>query len=220
MVADLRDVPSMFLWWQQTVVSRQNLTVSCDVFIETAKTGGVFLAARVDRGGQAVRSTKGVFFWLFADGTYRVTNDLGQHFHQASLFSLLFSSHKHSHAFSPRIEQQSCADTYFSLTCCVLQPIMCRTSGYSQSHASSHEHNHQLDRCLHQTRLPFLQLLMTSKWHCLWLCLFCVSWTDCTCRRRVWHPSLQVVHPHTHCPSKCTAPVSIQVCSAEIWVKR
>lgn len=49
--------------------------------METAITGGVFLAARVDRGGQAVRSARGVFFWLFADGTYRVTNDLGQHFH-------------------------------------------------------------------------------------------------------------------------------------------
>lgn len=60
--------------------SRQNLTVTCDVFMETATTGGVFLAARVDRGGQAVRSARGVFFWLFADGTYRVTNDLGQHF--------------------------------------------------------------------------------------------------------------------------------------------
>ncbi|TNM95964.1 galactocerebrosidase [Takifugu flavidus] len=54
----------------------QNLTVTCDVFMETATTGGVFLAARVDRGGLAVRSTRGVFFWLFADGTYRVTNDL------------------------------------------------------------------------------------------------------------------------------------------------
>ncbi|KAG7226212.1 hypothetical protein INR49_002906 [Caranx melampygus] len=54
----------------------QNLTVSCDVFMESAKTGGVFIAARVDKGGQSVRSTKGVFFWVFADGTYKVTNDL------------------------------------------------------------------------------------------------------------------------------------------------
>lgn len=61
-------------------VSRQDLTVTCDVFMETAQAGGVFLAARVDRGGQAIRSAKGVFFWLFADGTYKVTNDLGQYF--------------------------------------------------------------------------------------------------------------------------------------------
>lgn len=48
--------------------------------MESAKAGGVFLAARVDRGGQAIRSARGVFFWLFADGTYKVTNDLGQYF--------------------------------------------------------------------------------------------------------------------------------------------
>nr|XP_046164307.1 galactocerebrosidase isoform X1 [Oncorhynchus gorbuscha] len=54
----------------------QNLTVMCDVFMETVKTGGVFIAARVDKGGQSVRSTKGVFFWVFADGSYKVTNDL------------------------------------------------------------------------------------------------------------------------------------------------
>ncbi|XP_039642512.1 galactocerebrosidase isoform X1 [Perca fluviatilis] len=54
----------------------QNLTVVCDVFMESVKTGGVFVAARVDKGGQSVRSAKGVFFWVFADGTYKVTNDL------------------------------------------------------------------------------------------------------------------------------------------------
>uniref|UniRef100_A0A8D0A6Q4 Galactocerebrosidase n=1 Tax=Sander lucioperca TaxID=283035 RepID=A0A8D0A6Q4_SANLU len=54
----------------------QNLTVVCDVFMESIKTGGVFIAARVDKGGQSVRSAKGVFFWVFADGTYKVTNDL------------------------------------------------------------------------------------------------------------------------------------------------
>uniref|UniRef100_UPI0037E87482 galactocerebrosidase isoform X2 n=1 Tax=Semicossyphus pulcher TaxID=241346 RepID=UPI0037E87482 len=54
----------------------QNLTVSCDVFMETVKTGGVFVAARVDKGGGSIRSAKGVFFWVFADGTYKVTNDL------------------------------------------------------------------------------------------------------------------------------------------------
>ncbi|XP_041669243.1 galactocerebrosidase isoform X2 [Cheilinus undulatus] len=54
----------------------QNVTVSCDVFMETVKTGGVFVAARVDKGGGSIRSAKGVFFWVFADGTYKVTNDL------------------------------------------------------------------------------------------------------------------------------------------------
>ncbi|KAM7404121.1 hypothetical protein PAMA_004511 [Pampus argenteus] len=54
----------------------QNLTVTCDVFMERVKTGGVFIAARVDKGGQSIRSAKGVFYWVFADGTYKVTNDL------------------------------------------------------------------------------------------------------------------------------------------------
>lgn len=54
------------------------MTVSCDVFMERRNTGGVFVAARVNKGGQSVRSTLGVFFWVFADGTYRVTNDLGE----------------------------------------------------------------------------------------------------------------------------------------------
>ncbi|XP_030580847.1 galactocerebrosidase isoform X2 [Archocentrus centrarchus] len=54
----------------------QNLTVTCDVFMENIKTGGVFVAARVDSGGQSIRRAKGVFFWVFADGTYKLTNDL------------------------------------------------------------------------------------------------------------------------------------------------
>ncbi|XP_008285243.1 galactocerebrosidase isoform X2 [Stegastes partitus] len=54
----------------------QDLTITCDVFMETIKSGGVFIAARVDKGGGSVRSAKGVFFWVFADGTYKVTNDL------------------------------------------------------------------------------------------------------------------------------------------------
>uniref|UniRef100_A0A1A7YBC9 Galactocerebrosidase n=3 Tax=Iconisemion striatum TaxID=60296 RepID=A0A1A7YBC9_9TELE len=54
----------------------QNMTVTCDVLMETASTGGVFIAARVDKGGQSVRGAMGVFFWIFADGTYKVTTDL------------------------------------------------------------------------------------------------------------------------------------------------
>ncbi|KAK1158812.1 galactocerebrosidase isoform X2 [Acipenser oxyrinchus oxyrinchus] len=56
--------------------SWQNMTVSCDIYIETANKGGVFVAGRVTKGGGEVRNTKGIFFWVFADGTYKVTNDL------------------------------------------------------------------------------------------------------------------------------------------------
>ncbi|KAJ8409140.1 hypothetical protein AAFF_G00241610 [Aldrovandia affinis] len=56
--------------------SWQNLTVTCDVYIETVKTGGLFIAGRVDKGGESVRNAKGVFYWVYADGTYKVTNDL------------------------------------------------------------------------------------------------------------------------------------------------
>lgn len=46
--------------------------------METVKTGGVFVAVRVDKGGQSVRGAQGVFFWAFADGTFKVTTDLGR----------------------------------------------------------------------------------------------------------------------------------------------
>ncbi|KFQ27673.1 Galactocerebrosidase, partial [Mesitornis unicolor] len=54
-----------------------NMTINCDIYIEKQRDGGVFIAGRVDNGGIYVRQTKGVFFWVFADGTYRVTGDLG-----------------------------------------------------------------------------------------------------------------------------------------------
>uniref|UniRef100_A0A671QH19 Galactocerebrosidase n=1 Tax=Sinocyclocheilus anshuiensis TaxID=1608454 RepID=A0A671QH19_9TELE len=54
-----------------------DLDVSCAVLIETPITGGVFLAARVDQGGESVREAKGVFYWIYANGTYKVTNDIG-----------------------------------------------------------------------------------------------------------------------------------------------
>ncbi|KAB0399275.1 hypothetical protein E2I00_013257 [Balaenoptera physalus] len=53
-----------------------NLTVKCDVYIETPEKGGVFIAGRVNKGGILIRSARGVFFWIFANGTYRVTDDL------------------------------------------------------------------------------------------------------------------------------------------------
>lgn len=57
---------------------RVNITVTCDIYIEKPRDGGVFIAGRVDNGGIYVRRTKGVFFWVFADGTYQVTGDLGK----------------------------------------------------------------------------------------------------------------------------------------------
>lgn len=59
---------------------RVNMTVTCDIYIEKPRDGGVFIAGRVDNGGIYVRESKGVFFWVFADGTYRVTTDLGKQF--------------------------------------------------------------------------------------------------------------------------------------------
>ncbi|XP_045679606.1 galactocerebrosidase [Phyllostomus hastatus] len=53
-----------------------NITIKCDVYIETPYTGGVFIAGRVNRGGIFIRSARGIFFWIFANGTYRVTGDL------------------------------------------------------------------------------------------------------------------------------------------------
>ncbi|XP_056623840.1 galactocerebrosidase [Triplophysa dalaica] len=54
----------------------EDLTVSCDIYMETVHTGGVFIALRVDKGGGVVRSAKGIFFWVYADGTYKITSDL------------------------------------------------------------------------------------------------------------------------------------------------
>ncbi|NWU88740.1 GALC Galactocerebrosidase, partial [Upupa epops] len=53
-----------------------NMTLTCDIYIEKPRDGGVFIAGRVDNGGIYVRRTQGVFFWVFADGTYRVTSDI------------------------------------------------------------------------------------------------------------------------------------------------
>uniref|UniRef100_A0A8C3RQ51 Galactocerebrosidase n=1 Tax=Chelydra serpentina TaxID=8475 RepID=A0A8C3RQ51_CHESE len=53
-----------------------NVTITCDVYIERPVNGGVFIAGRVNNGGIYVRRSKGLFFWVFADGTYRVTSDL------------------------------------------------------------------------------------------------------------------------------------------------
>ncbi|XP_077179527.1 galactocerebrosidase isoform X2 [Paroedura picta] len=52
-----------------------NLTLSCDVYIESNQ-GGAFIAGRVDKGGIYISDAEGVFFWVFPDGTYRVTGDL------------------------------------------------------------------------------------------------------------------------------------------------
>ncbi|XP_072424371.1 galactocerebrosidase isoform X2 [Chiloscyllium punctatum] len=54
----------------------RNLNITCDVLIETANTGGIFIAGRVNKGGEVVRHAEGLFYWIFADGNYKVTNDL------------------------------------------------------------------------------------------------------------------------------------------------
>ncbi|XP_053458014.1 galactocerebrosidase isoform X1 [Nycticebus coucang] len=53
-----------------------NMTIKCDVYIETPGMGGVFIAGRVNKGGILIRSARGIFFWIFANGSYRVTGDL------------------------------------------------------------------------------------------------------------------------------------------------
>ncbi|XP_067412454.1 galactocerebrosidase isoform X1 [Emydura macquarii macquarii] len=53
-----------------------DVTITCDVYMEHPGNGGVFIAGRVNNGGIYVRRSKGLFFWVFADGTYRVTGDL------------------------------------------------------------------------------------------------------------------------------------------------
>ncbi|XP_056666555.1 galactocerebrosidase-like isoform X2 [Monodelphis domestica] len=54
----------------------RNLNISCDIYIEKPVTGGIFIAARVNKAGSSIRSAQGLFFWVFADGSYQVTNDL------------------------------------------------------------------------------------------------------------------------------------------------
>lgn len=67
------------------MIIRHDLRVSCDIYMESVHTGGVFIAVRVNKGGGVVRSTRGVFFWVYADGTYKVTNDLSKHLNNKSL---------------------------------------------------------------------------------------------------------------------------------------
>ncbi|XP_074091686.1 galactocerebrosidase isoform X2 [Macrotis lagotis] len=56
----------------------KNLVITCDVYIETPHFGSVFIAGRVNKGGGIIRSAKGIFFWIFADGTYQITKDLAR----------------------------------------------------------------------------------------------------------------------------------------------
>ncbi|XP_030308226.1 LOW QUALITY PROTEIN: galactocerebrosidase [Calypte anna] len=55
-----------------------NLTALVTIYIEKQTMMGMYLlAGRVERmWGYDVRQTKGIFFWVFADGTYRITGDL------------------------------------------------------------------------------------------------------------------------------------------------
>uniref|UniRef100_A0A8D2JN57 Galactocerebrosidase n=1 Tax=Sciurus vulgaris TaxID=55149 RepID=A0A8D2JN57_SCIVU len=53
-----------------------DMKIQCDVYIETLDRGGVFIAGRINKGGILIRSARGVFFWIFSNGSYRVTGDL------------------------------------------------------------------------------------------------------------------------------------------------
>lgn len=66
------------------------MRVSCDVYMEAVQTGGVFIAARVDKGGGVIRSTRGIFFWVYADGTYKITNDLSKQLNNNCIFFSLY----------------------------------------------------------------------------------------------------------------------------------
>ncbi|KAJ6661280.1 hypothetical protein lerEdw1_015417 [Lerista edwardsae] len=55
----------------------RNLTITCDIYIES-NNGGAFIAGRINKAGEYVTSAKGVFFWVFPDGTYKVTSDIGK----------------------------------------------------------------------------------------------------------------------------------------------
>lgn len=54
------------------------MTIQCDVYIETPQRGGLFIAGRVNKGGILVRTATGIFFWIYASGSFRVTADLGK----------------------------------------------------------------------------------------------------------------------------------------------
>uniref|UniRef100_A0A8D2DAV3 Galactocerebrosidase n=1 Tax=Sciurus vulgaris TaxID=55149 RepID=A0A8D2DAV3_SCIVU len=53
-----------------------DMKIQCDVYIETPDRGGVFIAGRINKGGILIRSARGVLFWIFSNGSYRVTGDL------------------------------------------------------------------------------------------------------------------------------------------------
>uniref|UniRef100_F7FSR3 Galactocerebrosidase n=1 Tax=Monodelphis domestica TaxID=13616 RepID=F7FSR3_MONDO len=55
----------------------KDIKITCDVYMETAMTGGIFIAARVKNPGKLFQRAQGVFFWILANGTYEVTSDLG-----------------------------------------------------------------------------------------------------------------------------------------------
>uniref|UniRef100_UPI00358E1542 galactocerebrosidase n=1 Tax=Myxine glutinosa TaxID=7769 RepID=UPI00358E1542 len=62
-----------------SVIGNHNWTdvmVTCDVLMETSGTGGVFVAVRVDVGGENVAFARGIYLWILAEGAFSVTNDL------------------------------------------------------------------------------------------------------------------------------------------------
>jgi hypothetical protein len=59
---------------------RSNVRVQTDVYIPAVNgTKGIFLAARVDKGGSDVTSARGIYYFIFPrNGTFKVTADLGK----------------------------------------------------------------------------------------------------------------------------------------------
>lgn len=66
--------------------------MQADVYIPAINgTDGVFLAARLDRGGSDVASASGIFCFIFPrSGTFKVTADLGKLLLNLISVSLIF----------------------------------------------------------------------------------------------------------------------------------
>lgn len=69
-------LPSLTDFENYIFVYRRDLTITCDIYIES-NNGGAFIAGRINKAGQFVAVATGVFFWVFPDGTYKVTSDIG-----------------------------------------------------------------------------------------------------------------------------------------------
>ncbi len=58
-------------------ITRENVHVNVSVLLESVYTRA-FVATRVNHGGCDSQSATGVFFWLYGEGKWEVTSDLGE----------------------------------------------------------------------------------------------------------------------------------------------